>query len=92
MQIDLGTDSEDTQRLIRLREEVQVRLEEVALIATRKLGYELGPDATLMFRPHTHATDGANPVYIEILDGGPGMPSICVSWNDDGSITVTSPC
>ncbi|MDT5371317.1 MAG: hypothetical protein QOC62_5748 [Mycobacterium sp.] len=91
MQTDLGTDSEDAQRLIRLREEVQVRLEEIALISTRKLGYKLDPDATPMFRPHAHATHG-EPVYIEIIDTPPGQPTICVAWNDDGSVTLTSPC
>jgi hypothetical protein len=88
MQLEIGSESEDAQRLIRLREEVQVRLEEMALIATRHLGSKLDPDATLMFRPHAHETH-AHPVHIEILEGD---PETCITWNDDGSIEFSSPC
>lgn len=88
MQIKIGSGSEDAQRLIRLREEVQVRLEEMALIATRCLGSPRDPNATLVFRPHGRETH-AHPVHIEIIKDD---PEVCITWYDDGSIEFSSPC
>jgi hypothetical protein len=88
VQIAIGNDAEDAQRLIRLREEVQVRLEEMALIATRRLGSQRDPNGTLVFRPHARETH-VHPVEIEIIDGD---PELCITWNDDGSIEFSSPC
>ncbi|KGI69485.1 hypothetical protein MJO55_20930 [Mycolicibacterium rufum] len=87
MQIKIDSDSDDAQRLVRLREEVQARLEEMASIAARYLGPR-SQNATVVYRPHGRETH-AHPVHIEIIKDD---PEVCITWYDDGSVEFSSPC
>jgi hypothetical protein len=85
---------DDAERLDRLTEEVQGRLEEMALIATRTLGIKLENDFVTKFVARTarEASDDAGEViYIEILDPPEGG-SICVIHCPDGVSHIERPC
>jgi len=68
---------EDSDRLMRLSEEVRGRLQEMALIASRLRGVALDPKAIPKFVPKDAAITG-HPVLIEILDLPDG--TCCVVW------------
>ena len=65
----------DGARMIRLTEEIQARLDEMAMIASRTIGIRFEADATKQFtpKPIRRDTDGAQTgIYINIVQGGPG--------------------
>jgi hypothetical protein len=83
---------EDAQRMHRLSEEVRGRLEEMALIATRKLGVSADPKALTKFAPKNPSTRLGCLGLVEILDASSDHPEICVLFFCDGSVGLESPC
>jgi hypothetical protein len=85
---------EDRTRMFRLYEEVQGRLEEMALIATRVHGLRLDPAAVRRFAPHEHAVredDAPAVVSVEIIDFPDGGNACMVVYSDDHA-EVEIPC
>lgn len=80
--------------MLRLYEEVQGRLEEMALIATRVHGRPLDPAAVRRFGPHEHPTradDAPVIVSVEIIDFPDGANACMVVYSDDHA-EVEIPC
>lgn len=66
----------DSHRMIRLTEEIQARLEEMALIASRTIGIRFAPDTPRQFtpKPIRRESDGVETgIYINIVPGGSGV-------------------
>lgn len=89
--------SEDMQRMRRLLEEVQGRLEEMARIAARVAGVKLDPRAVRKFVPrpeasHPGASDAPVIDWVEIFDATPQHPEMCVVHYSDGHGVLESPC
>jgi len=89
------------QRLNRLTEEVQGRLEEMALICARVAGIKLDPNAVRKFVPrnpadHTGTYGGSTdtPViqWVEIFDKTTTHPEMCVVYYSDHHAVLESPC
>ncbi len=84
--------AEDRSRIRRLTEEVQGRLEEIALIATRAHGKRLDEDAIRKFVPHrSEARDEPVIVEVEIVEFPDGGTACLVVLSDDSSF-VEIPC
>jgi hypothetical protein len=85
-------DAEDRGRIRRLTEEVQGRLEEIALIAARAHGLRLGEGAVRKFVPHRSETrDEPVIVEVEIIEFPDGGNACLVILSDDSSF-VEIPC
>jgi hypothetical protein len=82
---------EDRERMQRLSEEVQGRLTEMGLIATRTLGLEHGRDTVFKFDPHPPSETDEQATTVEVVviavpDGHGGFvfgcyqdpPGVCV--------------
>ena len=90
----------DAERMARLTEEVQGRLEEMAHIAARTLGVRLSKDAVRKFVPRepvaqkTFEPHGPTVVEVEILDNflGPGTRPCCNVALSNGDWFVECPC
>jgi hypothetical protein len=85
--------AEDAVRVHRLSEEVQGRLEELALIATRSAGMSLDRDAVRQFVPRQQAEGLTVPTLpdIEVLTL-PGGTTCCLIFRPDGGVTFECPC
>jgi hypothetical protein len=83
---------EDRHRIRRLIEEVQGRLEEISLIATRAHGLRLDDVAVRKFVPHESETrDEPVIVEVEIIEFPDGGTACLVVLSDDSS-WVEIPC
>jgi hypothetical protein len=88
--VELG--AEDRDRIRRLTEEVQGRLEEISLIAVRAHGLRLDDGAVRKFVPHESQTrDEPVIVEVEIIDFPDGGSACLVVLSDDSS-WVEIPC
>jgi hypothetical protein len=92
---------DDPQRLTRLAEEVQARLEEIAQIAARIAGVKLDPGTVRKYVPCPASEAGEDRgldhgtgvlTMVEILDASGGNPEMCVGWYSDGTVSLDSPC
>ncbi|MFC0039699.1 hypothetical protein [Actinomadura rayongensis] len=80
---------EDAARLVRLREEIQGRLEELALIHARLVGRRLDPTTVRKFVPvNTKEELSGGYHHIEIVGDGAG----CAIYCDSGEVIAESPC
>ena len=84
---------DDRERISRLHEEIQERLEELAGIGARASGFELTPDLVRKFDPKpARLQEAAAPTEIEIVcrptDGECG----CIVLMDDGNHFWEMPC
>jgi hypothetical protein len=71
---------DDRDRMIRLTEEIQGRLQEITLIAGRAIGVSFPPDVVRQFKPMPvrRESDGVQTgIYIDIVAGGKGV------WYED---------
>jgi hypothetical protein len=85
-------DPGDRSRIRRLTEEVQGRLEEIALIAARAQGRRLEEGAVRKFVPHrSEARDEPVIVEVEIIEFPDGGTACLVVLSDDSS-WVEIPC
>ena len=83
---------EDSYRVSRLYEEIQGRLEEMALIGARAGGFTLTPEMVRKFDPHRSALE-ADATYVEIVCPPEGLGACgCIVLMSDGNHFWERPC
>lgn len=87
---------EDAQRIKRLSDEVQERLEEIALIAARVADMTLEPNSVRKFvhqrMAPAEAADAPVIDWVEIFDPTPQHPEMCVVHYSDCHGVIEVPC